>query len=155
MSTSATPKAIDALFTNATAALSGTLVIDGYGVTDSANPNILMIGVDNPDNGQAANSSQATQSPGPMATLRPRDQSGSVTCAALSWSGGTNQKTVRDAAYTTLAAVENMLRTDPTQGVGLPGYSIFQVTDEALYQNQYEDGVDALVVFTVTYTARI
>ena len=155
MGTSATPLVIDALFNNASAALTDRLVLDGYGVTNASSPNILMIGVDDPDSQVAANSTDAAQEPGPMGTSRPRQQTGSVTCAALSWDGGTDQKVVRDAAYATLAAVENMLRTDPTQGLGQPGYTILQVTEDRLSQNQYEDGCDALVIFTVTFTARI
>ena len=56
-----------------------------------------------------------------------RDQTGSVTCAALSWNGDADQKAARDAAYAVVAAVEDLLRTDPTLGVAAPGRSVCQM----------------------------
>ena len=158
MATSAIPVLIDALVTQATAALTDRLVIDGFGVTDDANPNILMVGVDDPGAQTSAQSSETSQEAATLGTNRSRDQRGAITCAALSWTGDTstsNQKAARDAVYATLAAVENILRTDPSLGVtGFP-LLVCQLGDERLSQNQYEDGCDALLIFTVNFRARL
>lgn len=161
MATSVIPLLIDALFTQATSTLTDRLVTDGYGATNDYNPNVLMVGVDDPDDRASATSSDTEQSMATMGTPRSRDQQGSITCAALSWRGDTDQKAARDAAYATLAAVENLLRADPTLGVGQPGRVVCQLGDERLSQNQYAatddtaGGVDALVIFTVNFRARI
>lgn len=155
MGTSAIPAIVDALVTQATAGLADRLVVDGYAATDNANPNVLMIGVDNPDTQFAAQSSDTSQDAGPMGTTRPRDQRGSVTCAALSWSGSTDQKAARDAAYATLAAVEALLRADPKLGLSSFPYLVAEMGDERLSQNQYDDGVDALLIFSVKFRARL
>jgi hypothetical protein len=161
MATSPIPTLIDALFTQATAALPDRLVVDGFGATNDYNSNVLMVGVDDPDATSSARSVDTGQSPGPMATTRPRDEQGSITCAALSWTGSTDQKAARDAAFATLAAVENLLRADPT--IGVTGYRrlVLSIGSLSLSQNQYAatentaGGVDALLIFNVDYIARI
>lgn len=161
MATSVVPALIDALVTQATAALPDRLVVDGYGVTSDTNQNVLMVGVDDPDSGQSANSQTGEQTMATMGTPRSRDEEGDVTCAALSWNGNTDQKAARDAAYATVAAVETILRADPTLGVGQPGRVVCQLGGHTLSQNQYADtdtqagGCDALVIFTVHFKARI
>lgn len=161
MATSAIPVLIDALVTQARASLPNCLVIDGFGVTNDANPNVLMVGVDDPDSQSAADSTDSAQEMATAGTPRTRDQQGTITCAALSWNGGGNQKAVRDAAYATLAAVENLLRLDPRLGLTSFPLLVCQLGDDRLSQNQYvatdttTGGVDALVIFTVKFQARI
>jgi len=156
MGTSVIPALIDALVTQASAALPAVKVFDGFGVSDSpGTTGTLMVGVDDPDTDQAASSGDGSQSMAVLATTRPRDQVGSLTCAALAWSGSTNQKAARDAAYGIVAAVENLLRADPTLGIGQPGRVVIQMGDDRLSQNQYDKGCDALVIFTVNFKARI
>jgi hypothetical protein len=162
MSTSAIPTLIDTLFAQATAALPTVLVVDGFGVTNDANPNVLMVGVDDPDNGgTSANSTQSSQEMATAGTPRSRAQSGTITCAALSWSGGSDQKAVRDAAYATVAAVETLLRTDPRLGLSSYPLLVMQMGDDRLSQNQYAatdtttGGVDALVIFNVDFLVRL
>lgn len=155
MGTSAIPQIIDALFAQATAALTDRLVVDGYGATDNASQNLLLIGVDDPDTTFAAQSTDSTQGAATMAPARSRDQNGTVTCAALSWSGGTDQKAVRDAAYATVAGVETLLRTDPKLGLSSFPYLVAEMGDERLMQNQFDDGVEALVIFLVKFRARL
>lgn len=161
MGTSVIPTVIDALVTQATAALTGVTVLDGYATPDGSASNFLYIGVDDPQTTQAAQTSDTEQTAATMGTPRSRDQRGTVTCAALSWSGGTDQKAVRDAAYATVAAVENLLRADPALGTGMAGRLVCQLGSETLSQNQYQGddntagGCDALVIFTVAFRARI
>lgn len=161
MATSVIPALIDALVTQATTALPTRLVTDGYGITSASNPDVLMVGVDDPDNDTSAQSTDSDQEMATTGPLRTRAQKGSVTLAALSWSGDTDQKAVRDAAYATLGAVETLLRTDPTLGLNVPGRMTVQMGNERLSQNQYtatEDasgGTEALIIFTVTFDGRI
>lgn len=154
MATSVIPALIDALFTQATAALPDVSVHDGYGVSEDPG-NFLMIGVDDPDSQVAAFTSESSQA---MATFGgTREQTGSVTCAALAWNGdggNVGQKAARDAAYAIQATVEGLLRADPTLGV-TPSNNrplTAEMGDERLSQNQYDAGCDALLIFTVKFT---
>lgn len=161
MGTSVIPALIDALVTQSTSALPDRLVVDGYGATSDYNPNVLMVGVDDPGESSSAQSSDADQEMATTGTPRSRTQTGSVTLAALSWRGDVDQKAARDAAYATQAVVENLVRADPTLGLATPGRMTCQMGNERLTQNQYAatddtaGGVDALLIFTVTFTARI
>jgi hypothetical protein len=155
MATSQVPALIDALVTNATAALPTTTVYDGFGISDDPG-DFLMVGVEDPDLQGAATSAQFAQVPATMGPARTRDETGSVTCAALSWNGDGDQKAARDAAFTIVAAVESMLRNDPSQGLGPGGYFVVQFGGTGtLTQQQDDNGALALVIFTVTYRARI
>lgn len=157
MGTSVIPQLIDALVSNLTTSLSASpvLVIDGYG-TDDDPADFLMIGIDDPTASGPTASASAGQKPGPMATTRPRDQEGQVWCAAYSWNGNGNQKQARDAAYTYMAAVENLLRTNPNLGIAAGGYFVAQMgADERLMQNQDQNGAEAGLIFSVKFEARI
>lgn len=157
MATSVVPDVIDALVSKATTALaeSAVYVSDGYAVT--ADPgDFLMIGVEEPTISTAAFSASSEQSAATMGTGRPRDEEGTVTCAAYSWNGDGVQKTARDAAYSYMAAVEGFLRTTP--GLGITGYSLVVAemgTTQRLSQNQNTDGADALLIFNVRFRARL
>jgi hypothetical protein len=162
MATSAIPTLIDTLVAQTTAALTDRLVTDGYGVTSDFNPNLLMIGVDDPSALDPANSADSSQTMATAGTPRSRSETGRITCAALSWSGGTDQKTVRDAAFATVAAVENLLRADPRLGLTSYPLLVMQMGDDLrLTQNQYQatedtaGGVEALLIFTIAFEARI
>lgn len=157
MGTSVVPQLIDALVSGLTTALatSNVRVIDGYGTGDDAS-DFLMVGIDDPTSSEPAGAATAGQTPGPMATTRPRDQEGAVWCAAYSWNGDADQKAARDAAYSYVAAVENLLRSNPNLGIAAGGYFVAQMgSDERLMQNQNPNGAEAGVIFNITFTARI
>jgi len=157
MGTSQVPALIDALVSRATTALASTscLVIDGYGVdTDPAD--FLMIGIEEPTIPTAGFAGSSDQTTGPFGTTRPRDENGSVWCAAYSWNGDSIQKTARDAAYSYMAAVETLLRADPNLGIAAGGNFVAQMGDtQRLTQNQDSNGADALLIFNVSFFARI
>lgn len=155
MGHSAIPAVIDALVERATAALPDINVYDGFGIPGDLDEDALMIGVDAPSSPGSANSAGSSQTMAVLGTDRARDQTGSVTCAALSWNGDADQKAARDAAYAVVAAVEDLLRTDPTLGVAAPGRSVCQMGSETLTQSQYEGGTDALIIFTVDFAVRL
>jgi len=157
MATSIVPALIDALFTQASAALPNVRVTDGFEVTTDPGPDKLMIGVDDGNSASAASSSDSSQEQATAGTPRSRNQTGSINCWALSWTGNTTAKDARDAVYATQAAVENILRADPTLGIPRPNGQVLviQLGDEHLTQDQTDDGAQALLTFTIQFEARI
>jgi len=82
----------------------------------------LVIGLpaDGPGEGESGTTSQT---PGPMATPRPRDEAGVILCRAAAQLGDVNSKGARDACLAILAAVETELRAPfdgPTVGLSTP-----------------------------------
>ena len=151
MATSVVPALIDALFAAAVAALPNARVSDGVGVSSDPG-DFLMIGVsdDGPNPSTAVSSRQTWAN----ANGTTRDESGNITCMAVSWNGNADAKAARDSAYATKAAVENLLRANPSLGVsGVLWTSVG--TDESLDQNQDDLGALAILVFTIAYRARI
>jgi hypothetical protein len=151
MATSVIPELIDALFAAATEALTGIRVSDGQGVTGDPG-DYLMIGVDDPDNASpsAATSAQRWAHVGRTT----RDEEGDIHCLALAWNGDTDAKAARDAAFAIAAALEDLLRNDPTLGVaGVWSTGYGETTD--FKQGQTDTGAEALVHFTVHFRARL
>lgn len=154
MATSVVPDLIDALVTNARAALPDTTrVFDGVGVTADPGYDYLMIGVDDVDaHGQTF--AADTQQSWANANYTSRDEQGDIVCAAVSWNGDADAKAARDAAYATVAAVETMLRTTPDQGVANLLWTSFGSRTQ-LSQDQQNQGCLAIVIFRVHFRARI
>lgn len=158
MASSATPLIIDALVAQCSLALVGVRVTDGYEMSDDPNDGgVLMVGVEDGQSTSAAASSDSSQKQATAGTPRTRDQSGQVTCYALTWNGDNNQKAARDMAYAIQAGVENLLRTDPQLGIPRPNGQVvlLQLGDERLEQSQSDFGAEALLTFTVLFEARI
>lgn len=157
MASSVTPLIIDALFTQAEAALPDVFVTDGFKTTDDATQDMLMIGVDDGQSPSAATSGNSSQSMATAGIPRSRDQNGSINCWALSWNGNATPKDARDAVYAIQAAVEAILRADPSMGLAQPNGQVFviQIGDETLQQDQDENGATALLTFTINFQARI
>lgn len=152
MATSVVPAVIDALVAQATEALSDVKVYDGFGITDNPG-DFLMVGVDDPDTESAANSANSQQE-WPHVGHSTRDETGEITLVALSWNGKADAKVARDGAYAISAAVEDLLRTDPTLGVAGVLWTSFGTSTE-LTQQQGEGGASALLVFKIAFMARI
>lgn len=153
MGTTAIPALVDALVTNARAALPDTLVYDGFGVDADPGRNYLMVGVDNPQAVDEAYAATATQQ-WANANHTARDEEGFVVCAALAWNGDSDPKAARDDAFATVAAVENMCRANPALGVASLLWTSVGGRIQ-LSQNQTEHGATAIVIFNVNYRARI
>ena len=155
MATSVVPALIDALVTQITAALPNVRVYDGFGVSDDPG-DYLMVGVEDPEsnNGEAA---RADEEQATFGTTRPRQESGVIHMAALSWNGNGDQKAARDAAYATAAAVANTLRPNAAPDVlgvtGLLGVGYGAST--ALEQAQDEFGAKAALRFDIAFKAFI
>jgi hypothetical protein len=146
---------IDALVTTMRTALPNVLVVDGVGVSADRNPNALFIGVDTPEDTSGTPVFAAdTRQQWANANYTARDEEGYVVCAASSFVGETNQKQARDNALATVASVETTLRANPSLGVaGLLWLSVG--TRIALVQNQTTVGSHAIILFRVSWKARL
>ena len=151
MASSVIPAVIDAVVSRARANLPSICVYDGFGVSDDPG-DFLMVGVDDPERQDSAYSADSQQD-WAHANNTARDEVGDVTCAALSWNGDADQKRARDAAFATCAALEVLLRADPSLG-GIVLWTSYG-TSTQLTQNQNGNGALALVVFKVHFRARI
>jgi hypothetical protein len=120
---------------------------------------VLWIGADPANPGDAA--AEADQDWPVMDHARTRGENGVITCAAQHWSGDTTVKTHRDGAAAIVAAVELLLRGDTLTGG--PGDAsmggLVQWSGVAgpyqWYPRQVAGGTAMLVVFRVTYRARL
>lgn len=154
MRTSVLPDLIDALVSAATDALPEIRVSDGVGVTDDPS-DYLMIGVDDPfaDSPEAASSAQDWVHVG---TGAQRSETGEIQCAALSWSGDTDPKVVRDRAFATCGAVANLLRPPADSSLGVDGLLWCSFGTTQRYEpSQGDDGCYALVMFSIYFSAQI
>lgn len=155
MAVSVLPDLITQLVAQCDAALSTVQVYDGVGISEDPG-DFLMIGVDDPDSDGLAASGQARQTPGPLGTNRPRDEIGTVTCAALSWNGDSDPAAARTALKATTTAVENLLRSSPNLGGTVTGLLWTGFGEQArLIQAQDTHGAMALLIFDIAFRARI
>jgi hypothetical protein len=156
MGTSTVPALIDALTSAADLALSDTNVFDGPGSCDDPG-DYLMVGVDDPFNvTSAVLSASVEQVAGPSGTNRPRDESGTLWCSALSWNGDADQKVARDRVYAIQAAVENILRANPSLNIAAGGLFYAELgVGGSLKQDQGTDGAMAILAFPISFRARI
>lgn len=154
MATSVVPALIDALVTAARTALPDALVSDGIGATDDPG-DFLMIGVEDPDI-EGASFSADTRQDWANANYTTRDEQGEITCVALSWNGDGPEgaKAARDGAYAISAAVETLLRANPSLGVDGLLWTGFGSSSQ-LSQAQGSAGASALLVFRINFRARV
>ncbi|GAA1790326.1 hypothetical protein GCM10009795_040020 [Nocardioides hankookensis] len=160
---SVVPDLIAAIVSKATAAaegndedhpLYGRYVEDGYGTSNGAYADVLMVGVEDPqtDDANSAETTEELAFVGPAVT---RDEKGYVTCLAMSDDGGGNQKAARDAAYRTAMGVAMLLAADYQLGVtGL----LWTVVGSRTRLNQGQDsdrGAVALLTFRIYFEARL
>lgn len=150
---SVVPALIDRILEVASELLPDHLVVDGFPLTLSVG-DYLMVGMEDASRPQGASTAATSQQTWANANHTTRDESGDITCAAFSYSGLTDPKPVREAAYATLAAVAEALRADPS--LGLEGVLWTSVgTDIRYLAFQSEEGCDATVVFSIAFRARI
>lgn len=154
MATSVVPALIDALVSAATTALPSVRVSDGIGATDDPG-DFLMIGVEDPDLEGAAFSAETKQD-WAHANYTARAETGEITCVAVSWNGDGPEgaKAARDGAYAISAAVETLLRANPSLGVDGLLWTGFGSSSQ-LSQAQGDGGASALLVFRINFRAQI
>lgn len=152
MASSHVPLVLDAIVAAATAANPAAVVYDGYGITDEAAGNYLMIGIDDPTT-EADATSATSQIDWAYAGTTTSNEAGLVTCAALSWNGDSSQKAARDAAFSMISNLHTATRATPALGIATLlwvrlGSSI------TLIQNQTDNDALCIVVFTVAFRAQ-
>lgn len=152
MATSAIFDVITALVELADETLTSVRVYDGFGVSDDPG-DFLMIGVEDPDLDSAATSG-GSQQEWAHANFTARDETGEITCAALSWNGEGDQRAAREAVRDTLAAFAAAIRENPSLGLSSVMWTSYG-TDTQLLQAQGESGAEALVIFKVMFRARL
>lgn len=156
MAISILPDLIDTLLTRTRAALPSMAerVFDGYGISEDPG-DFLMIGVDDPDGPNPADSASGTLD---WATMRsapaPQDERGELVCAALSWNGDADPKAARDAVCVTASAVDTLCRADPSLGLAPRLLTARVASRYDLSQQQSDAGALALLVFRIVYHAR-
>ena len=153
MATSVVFALLDAVYDKLAAELQDVHVVDGPTLSQE-NGDFVMVGVDDPDK-DGSSAADGNQVPGPFGTNRPRDDDGEIVCAIAVLNGDTDVRTARRRVAALSAQIEAIARTDPTWGgvTGLlwTGYgSSYQFT-----QAQDDDGAFALLVFRISYRARI
>lgn len=122
-------------------------VWDGPVATEAAPGLVLWTGLDDPDSDAATLAADSERRWGP--SLGGQGEVITIYCAAESWSGGTDIRTERVAAYGVVSVVEALVRSDATGfgGNGLvadPG-----VTGGQLRQNNTSRGAQARVSFQI------
>jgi len=151
---SATPGLIDAMVSaaRASSALAGVTVYDGPGISDDPG-DFLMIGVDDPDEHRRTHAAEASQT---WANRTDRDESGDITCAAVSSNGDADQKAARDAVYAMARGLADLCRppNDPSFGVAGVLWTSYG-TQSFLSQAQDSRGAGAQLIFTIHYRARL
>jgi hypothetical protein len=159
MSTSKVPDVIDylvTLFTNDVTlgqapAPNTVTVYDGPALAQTFTPLNLYVGMTDPDADEpvSANSEKAWAALGKQSI----DETLQIHCCAEAWSGATDMRAIRLAAYGIVAAVETLLRADPTFG----GLVLFcePAASEELRQDEIEQGARAKVLFRIDAKARL
>lgn len=151
--TSRVPAVLDylvAAFTAAAtlgAATPPVAVYDGPVATDAPEQLTLWVGMDDPDSEDAPAAAESESQWAALGNLA-QDEEITVYCVAEAWSGDTDVRTIRLAAYGIVAAVETLLRADATLGGTLPS-GWCRVTGRRLRQNNVQTGAAARVAFRI------
>jgi hypothetical protein len=159
MATSKIPALIDYLVATFTAASTlgqaspPVAVYDGPQTTLAPAQLILWVGLDDPDTDQAAPSAAAFEQEWAGLGKQARNEISTIHCVAEAWTGSDDISGMRAAAFGIVAAVENIVRTDPFSGLALfpdPG-----VTGGELRQNNPTTGAQARVSFQIVFKSRL
>jgi hypothetical protein len=156
MPTSATPDVLTALLALARTdgvLPEGRLVLDGWEPVRSRHQHWLIIGAEDPTPDASITSADAQQEWAHVSHTT-RDETGTITCVALSWNGESDLPKARADAYATTAALETAIRADYTLGLPTVLWTSFGGTSR-LVQTYDNDGAEVAVVFTIGFRARI
>lgn len=130
--------------------LATVTVCDGLPRVNDPGP-YLFIGVDNPDD-QSGTGASGTQT-WPLATNAAREDAGELWLAAYADNGDGLMKPARDEATAIMKAVQDRVRANLTLGV--PGVLWLQFGDYSYRPMQTENGAAVVLLFRITYSARI
>lgn len=146
------PALMDAVLAASRAALPAVNVEDCW-PSQLTTGDWLLWGVADPESGRVAGVTSTQEYP--HASRQARNEAGEINGAIFCSHGDDDAKGVRDAAFTILAAVEDLLRNDITQS--LPGVWKTSLTEVRYLPARWVDygGAVAEVQFTVSFNARI
>lgn len=156
--TSRIPALIDYLvtaFTNAATLGQATPpvdVFDGPPTTDDPSPLALYVGVDDAFADSAPTGATSEQVRQGLANKR--QETVTIHCTAVAWSGASDMRAVRTSAFAILAAAEDIIRLNTDGFGGNAGGALPGVSGIALQQNN-AGGATAQVAFTVTFISFI
>lgn len=159
MTTSRVPALIDYLvnmFTGAATlgnASPPVAVFDGPAITDEPAPLALHVGVDDAFTDGPPTSATSEQERTGLAAKR--QETITIHCAAVAWSGSGDVRAVRNSVFAILAAAEDLIRSNTDYFGGNAGGALPGVSGIALQQNSTAQGVVAQVSFTVTFLSFI
>lgn len=128
-------------------------VYDGPVLTEAPAQLALWVGTDDPDSPDALVAAESESTWAALGNLA-QDETIAVHCAAEAWSGDTDVRTIRLAAFGIVSAVETLLRADATLGGTLPS-GWCRVTGRQLRQNNVQAGSLARVAFRVDCWCRL
>lgn len=131
-------------------------VYDGPPITDANRQAYVAVGWDgvDVDGGDAATFEQRLLYVGSVK----KNETASVTCVAVSWSGGVDWSAERALVFGYVSACEQALRAAiAAHDTDLDGFEIYEVTTGSLaYERDPQDGnVTARIPFTVGYSKQI
>lgn len=146
------PALMDALIAASRAALPAVNVEDCW-PAQLTTGDWLLWGVADPDSGRQSGMTSSQEYP--HASRQARNESGSINCVIFCSHGDDDAKGVRDAAFAILAAVEDLLRANITQGV--PGVWKTSLSEVACLPMRTSDygSVVVQVLFSIQFKARI
>lgn len=148
--TSRFAQATDAIVTalRAAPALASPVVVqDGPSIQNAEWDDCVYVGFDG-DWGNTVAEAVVINQVWPYIGVTTREETSDITCAIVSQTGDDDIKGVRDRAVVLLAAVETVLRTDPT--LGIDGSTIAQLSPVAVYQETTQAGLACRVLFTIS-----
>lgn len=153
MSTSPTPRVIDALVKAATDLLPEVHVSDSYSTENPDKLVQLAVGVDDRDSVSQTQSAIADSDWAATGFRLDLSQTGTLLCHLHSEQGTTDARVVRESVYTALDALRELFRSRTHLGVSIdvPGSWKLWVSQERLWQSQYEAGASADILFTVSF----
>lgn len=131
-------------------------VYDGPPITDANKQAYVAVGWDgvDADGGDAATFEQSLAYVGSLV----KNESATVTCVAVSWSGGIDWSAERALVFGYVSTCEQALRAAiAAHDADLDGFDVYEVTSGSLaYERDPSDGnVTARVPFTVSYSKQI
>lgn len=134
------PAALSALVAIAEQALPGVLVGDGPWLQRPSDPDIVAIGLEDPDTARAVQFTEA------FAGLDSTQESYDVMCLASSWTGDTDMAARRARTDEMLEILRAALRADPTMGGVVMRARLATLS---LDQFQASNGCEVISLFTV------
>jgi hypothetical protein len=160
--TSRIPALIDYLYNlwtadstlGAAAGAARVTVFDGPTTTLDAAPLQLYVGLSNPDNPAGEPAGDSVQEWAALGRLG-RNETTTIHCAALAWSGTDDMHTVRVAATGIVAAVETLMQNNTTQFGGNVLFPMPGITTISVTQSNQTPGSQCVVAFDLIFKSRI